>query len=197
MLGKEKYYLPVSARSHLYSQVTPSLSTYMEQEQFTKEWDQVNYEPYSEGFTVPIANGRGTAGAYTEQSNIWSIAQLMWCCITLCEPTVPPQPEQNPSDLRWTYGGELNDQTSVDEFGEALCGLLVQCLMHCPQDRPRLSSLRAAVTAGVLANPITAEDRQWIRNKALGPPSAARLPTFPMQPRVDLGGQVPVFDDEL
>ncbi|KAJ0120625.1 uncharacterized protein J7T55_015355 [Diaporthe amygdali] len=41
-------------------------------EQFTAEWDHVNYEPYSEGITN-LATGAGTVGAYSERSNIFQV----------------------------------------------------------------------------------------------------------------------------
>ena len=44
-------------------------------EQFSAEWDHVNYEPFSEGFTN-IATGIGAAGAFTEKSNIFHIGQV-------------------------------------------------------------------------------------------------------------------------
>lgn len=44
-------------------------------EQFTAEWDRVNYEPFSEGFTN-LATGAGAAGGYNEKSNIFHIGMV-------------------------------------------------------------------------------------------------------------------------
>lgn len=66
-LGKNGWYLP---------------------EQFTAEWDYVNYEPYSEGFTN-LGAGTGTAGLFSERSNIWAIgmvsARARWHSPSPCE----------------------------------------------------------------------------------------------------------------
>lgn len=44
-------------------------------EQFTAEWDHVNYEPFSEGFTN-LATGAGAAGGYNEKSNIFNVGKV-------------------------------------------------------------------------------------------------------------------------
>ncbi|KAK7712226.1 hypothetical protein SLS63_012464 [Diaporthe eres] len=41
-------------------------------EQFSAEWDNVNYEPFSEGITN-FATGAGAAGAFNEKSNVFHI----------------------------------------------------------------------------------------------------------------------------
>lgn len=41
-------------------------------EQFTEEWDRVDYEPFSENIT-DMATGVGAAGSFTPKSNIFHV----------------------------------------------------------------------------------------------------------------------------
>ncbi|KUI66103.1 hypothetical protein VM1G_11432 [Cytospora mali] len=135
-------------------------------EQFTAEWDYVNYEPYSEGLT-DIGAGTGTAGLFSERSNIFAIGLTMRCCITRSEPDCPPHPTPVPprgpqmGTQGYTYGGELRMRFFTGRFGRDLCHLVSQCLMHRPSDRPSLDRLRHDIAAGVAANPLSPDDRQW------------------------------------
>ncbi|OTA99631.1 hypothetical protein M426DRAFT_16233 [Hypoxylon sp. CI-4A] len=63
-------------------------------EQFSKEWDHI--PPRADGSEVAALNDLGNYGPHT---NIWGIAQVMWCLITQLNPPLPPQP-QVPEEIR-------------------------------------------------------------------------------------------------
>lgn len=44
-------------------------------EHFSAEWDNVNYEPFSELLTN-FATGAGAAGAFNEKSNVFHIGRV-------------------------------------------------------------------------------------------------------------------------
>ncbi|KAF3762793.1 hypothetical protein M406DRAFT_333165 [Cryphonectria parasitica EP155] len=165
-------------------------------EQYTKEWDNVNYEPFSEGFsTIPPTESDGAAGAFSEKTNIFNVALMIRCCITFLAPNCPPVPTHIPRSARWTtwtgwtYGGDLVDRRK--DYGSDMCDLLLRCLAHQPSRRPDLRALRAAVARGVARCPVKAADRQWVTDTLFGPgrsPSAVPIPaTADLGARVALG----------
>ncbi|ROV92960.1 hypothetical protein VMCG_09015 [Cytospora schulzeri] len=173
-LGKNGWYLP---------------------EQFTAEWDYVNYEPYSEGVT-DIGAGTGTAGFFSERSNIWAIGLVMRCCITRSQPDRPPYatpvPPKGPQmgTQGYTYGGELRKQFFGGIFGRDLCRLVSQCLMHRPLERPSLARLRQDIAAGVAANPLSPDDKRWVRTTLFG--AGNPVPQYPIDPTQAAGKKVTV-----
>lgn len=103
--GKDPFYLPVwyTLSSYLASNLIsprwsftqcgltsddyPADQGHILKEQFTREWDNVNYEPFSEGIpdpnnnnviapfsTTPTNQSAGAAGAYSEKSNMYAAA---------------------------------------------------------------------------------------------------------------------------
>ncbi|KUI57756.1 hypothetical protein VP1G_10977 [Cytospora mali] len=160
---------------------------------FTAEWDYVNYEPYSEGLT-DISAGTGTAGLFSERSNIFAIGLTMRCCITLSEPDCPPHPTPVPprgpqmGTQGYTYGGELRMRFFTGRFGRDLCRLVSQCLMHRPSDRPSLDRLRHDIAAGVAANPLSPDDRQWVKTTLFG--AGNPVPQYPIEPTQTAGQKV-------
>lgn len=67
----------------------------------------------------------------------------------------------------------------INDYGQTLCDLVQDCLQHLPADRPSLTTLRASISAGLQANPMTAEDERWISNMLYGtdePP--AQVPDY-------------------
>lgn len=62
--------------------------------------------------------------------------------------------------------------------------------MHMPSDRPSLARLRQDVAAGVAANPLTADDRQWVRSTLFG--AGNPVPQYPIDPTQEAGQRVGV-----
>ncbi|KAI7780771.1 hypothetical protein LA080_015562 [Diaporthe eres] len=124
-------------------------------EQFSAEWDNVNYEPFSEGITN-FATGAGAAGAFNEKSNVFHIGMVIWCCMLLHVPETPPRltpiPKSGPNmgNQGWTYVGEMRQRMFHQKFGKLLCDLVSDCCKHMPADRPDLTALALRVQAGNL-----------------------------------------------
>lgn len=83
------------------------------------------------------------------------MAQVIWCCITLCQPEIPPVPEHveiqlpagSPGPTKFlTYGAYILDPrfAAVDED---IRHTVLWCLAHHPEDRPDLATLRRLVDA--------------------------------------------------
>lgn len=69
----------------------------------------------------------------------------------------------------WTYLAEMRSREFHTRFGRNLCYLVRECCMHMPSDRPGLNALKARTAAGVASNPVTNDDRRWIRRTLHGP----------------------------
>lgn len=87
-----------------------------------------------------------------------------------------------------TYGGELRNKFFSERVGRDLCRLVSQCLMHKPSDRPSLANLRQRIAAGVAANPLTVDDKQWVRTTLFGAGNPA--PQYPIPPTQAAGEEV-------
>lgn len=83
--------------------------------------------------------------------------------------TPVPASGANMGNQGWTYLGEMKSREFHTRFGRNLCYLVRECCMHMPGDRPGLNALKARTTAGVAANPVTNDDRRWIRRTLCGP----------------------------
>ncbi|KAG6354315.1 hypothetical protein INS49_004920 [Diaporthe citri] len=144
-------------------------------EHFSAEWDNVNYEPFSEGLTN-FATGAGAAGAFNEKSNVFHIGMLIWCCMLLHVPETPPRSTPIPKsganmgNQGWTYVGEMRQRMYHEKFGRVLCDLVSDCCKHMPADRPGLGALAARVAAGVARNPITNDDANFVQRTLQNPP---------------------------
>lgn len=62
--------------------------------------------------------------------------------------------------------------------------------MHKPSDRPSLSRLRQDIAAGVAANPLTQDDRRWVRTTLFG--AGNPVPQYPIDPTQAAGERVRV-----
>lgn len=85
----------------------------------------------------------------------------------------------------WTYTGEMRFQNYHTQFGRDLCDLVSDCCKHMPADRPDLVQLRQRVDAGKLANPMTDDDRRWVRRTIREP---AAPPLLNPQPATQAAG---------
>lgn len=101
--------------------------------------------------------------------------KIISCCMLLLAPDRPPMATPVPAsganmgNQGWTYLGEMKSREFHTRFGRNLCYLVRECCMHMPGDRPGLNALKARTTAGVAANPVTKDDRRWIRRTLCGP----------------------------
>ena len=131
----------------------PELLTY--QEQFHPEWDYINSLPVKEkSFTPEVA------GQFSWKTNLYWIAQAMWCFITLHKPSRMPYPywikENRPPQYRrgksqsdkglhgeegfWSWGGLVNhDRYSHIDYD--LRNAIVLCMADKPAHRPEAKQL--------------------------------------------------------
>lgn len=160
-------------------------------EQSTAEWDRVNYEPYNEGFT-DMTTGVGAAGAFSQRSNIFHIGMIIWCCMLLQQPERPPRATPIPRTganmgaQGWTYTGEMRFQDYRVQFGQALCELVSDCCKYMPRDRPGLRAVKQRVRDGKRRNPMTDNDREWVRRTIREP---AAPPILNPQPGTQAAGR--------
>ncbi|KAI3398521.1 hypothetical protein diail_9045 [Diaporthe ilicicola] len=166
-IGKDGYHLP---------------------EQFTSDWDKLrqNADPFSQdlnnnppGPISTIGDLNTVAANYGEWSNVWQVGLTVWCCMTNLNPLHPPIATQDPANQNnWTYGISIMDPQYTAIYGNELCRLVSQCLMHKPADRPTLQQIRASLDNVIQPPVLTNADRAWIRKYL-------RLPSIPRERPVD------------
>ncbi|SPQ26524.1 e5d116fe-8e6a-4eff-85a8-5ff407c4962d [Thermothielavioides terrestris] len=158
---------------------------YKTPEQFTEEWDWM-IGRFDEASLV-----RKTAGKYGWHTNLYQLALVMACLITLRYPLNPPRADpitiRDPADPRreievMSYGAYLLGRRFA-HVDAKLRRLVAQCLCDEPAHRPRLAALQAAVARELDPSRVwegrdaDAEVDQWVRDNIAAPPAG------PPQPR--------------
>lgn len=108
------------------------------QEQFSSEWE----------YHYPLPVDAAVAGNYSWKTNLWQMAQVMWCLITQYQPPVGPIPRRFAG--RWTYGYALVDED--DNYGSVSRSLretVTHCMMDDPAHRPALDQLLLVIQSNL------------------------------------------------
>ena len=99
--GKQLWYSPVCP--HYQKAHARELNVRL-QEQFTTEWKHVTRYP-------PLS--AKVAGKYSWKTNMFQLAQVMWCLITHCQPPDGPVPELVSLQPQGSDEASDNDQTKT------------------------------------------------------------------------------------
>ncbi|CAN8103641.1 unnamed protein product [Discula destructiva] len=151
-------------------------------EQFTQAWKY-----YSETDAGTMNADDTVAGKYDWWTNLWQVARLMAIMINQYQPDIPPECMRTTiikpdgiSDVIWTYGSDLLDDSLYGQYDLTLRTTVAWCLAHRPRDRPTMDEMEQALVDGI-ARKYAAEDQdaRWVTiAELLDVPAPARTTTF-------------------
>ncbi|KAK1750907.1 kinase-like domain-containing protein [Echria macrotheca] len=130
-------------------------SNYRTPEQFTREWEYINYTPFWEAsYGRPVPQ---VAGQYDWKMNLYQVAMTMEACITLYVPrprryavqcAFPSPVPGNPPVNKVTFGSDLIQTPNLfPPYSDELRYLVAECLCELPADRPEPGDVLARIEA--------------------------------------------------